>query len=50
MDEFYFFPLYVSVAQLTLIICKDFVEKNGGEIWLETKKGLGSKFFFTVPC
>jgi signal transduction histidine kinase len=35
---------------LGLIICKDFVEKNGGEIWLETKKGLGSKFFFTVPC
>jgi len=32
-----------------LIICKDFVEKTGGEIWLETKKGEGSKFFFTVP-
>ncbi len=35
---------------LGLIICKDFVEKNGGQIWLETKKGFGSKFFFTVPC
>ena len=35
---------------LGLIICKDFVEKNGGQIWLETKKGLGSKFFFTIPC
>lgn len=35
---------------LGLLICKDFVEKNGGEIWLETEKGQGSKFFFTVPC
>ena len=35
---------------LGLIICKEFVEKNGGEIWLETQKGEGSKFFFTVPC
>ena len=35
---------------LGLLICKDFVEKTGGEIWLETKKGEGSKFFFTVPC
>ena len=35
---------------LGLLICKDFVEKNGGEIWLETAKGQGSKFFFTVPC
>ena len=33
-----------------LIICKDFVEKTGGQIWLETEKGKGSKFFFTVPC
>jgi two-component system, sensor histidine kinase and response regulator len=35
---------------LGLILCKDFVEKNGGEIWLETQKGKGSKFYFTVPC
>ncbi len=34
---------------LGLILCKDFVEKNGGEIWLETQKGQGSKFYFTVP-
>jgi signal transduction histidine kinase len=34
---------------LGLILCKDFVEKNGGQIWLETQKGEGSKFFFTVP-
>lgn len=35
---------------LGLIISKDFVEKNGGQIWLETQKGAGSKFFFTLPC
>jgi len=34
---------------LGLILCKDFVEKNGGRIWLETQKGVGSKFYFTVP-
>lgn len=35
---------------LGLILCKDFVEKNGGEIWLETQKGVGTRFYFTVPC
>lgn len=35
---------------LGLILCKDFVEKNGGEIWLETQKGLGTRFYFTIPC
>ncbi len=34
---------------LGLVICKDFVEKNGGKIWLETKKGEGTKFYFTIP-
>lgn len=34
---------------LGLILCKDFVERNGGNIWLETEKNKGSKFFFTVP-
>ncbi|HSH19969.1 MAG TPA: HAMP domain-containing sensor histidine kinase [Draconibacterium sp.] len=35
---------------LGLLISKDFVEKSGGQIWLETQKEQGSKFFFTVPC
>jgi two-component system sensor histidine kinase/response regulator len=34
---------------LGLIICKDFVEKNGGQIWLETQPEQGCKFYFTIP-
>lgn len=38
-----------SFKGLGLIICKDFVEKCGGQIWLETQQGKGSKFYFTLP-
>lgn len=34
---------------LGLILCKEFVEKQGGEIWAESEFGNGSKFFFSVP-
>jgi signal transduction histidine kinase len=34
---------------LGLLLCKEFVEKNGGTITVETAVGKGSTFFFTVP-
>jgi signal transduction histidine kinase len=34
---------------LGLMLCKDFVHRNHGEIWVESKVGEGSIFFFTLP-
>ncbi len=33
---------------LGLDICKDFVEKHNGKLWVETEYGVGSKFIFTL--
>jgi PAS domain S-box-containing protein len=34
---------------LGLILCKEFIEKNGGTIRVESQPGIGSKFIFTLP-
>ncbi len=34
---------------LGLMLCKDLVEKNGGEIWAESEIGKGTELKFTLP-
>lgn len=34
---------------LGLIICKEFITRNGGQIWVESEPGKGSTLFFTLP-
>jgi CheY-like chemotaxis protein len=35
---------------LGLLLCKEFVEKHGGEIWVESVEDAGTSFYFTIPA
>ena len=32
-----------------LVLCKEFIKKHNGDIWVTTKEGLGNTFTFTIP-
>ncbi len=36
-------------AGIGLLLAKGFLEKNSGEIWVESAVGVGSSFYFTLP-
>lgn len=38
-----------SGTGLGLLLCKDFIERHGGNIWAESEIGKGSSFHFTLP-
>ncbi len=35
---------------LGLVLCKQFIEQNNGEIWVESILNKGTTFRFTIPC
>jgi signal transduction histidine kinase len=38
-----------SSTGLGLLLCKEFIEKHNGEIWVESNENIGSTFYFSLP-
>lgn len=34
---------------LGLLLCKEYVEQSGGNIWAESEEGIGTTVYFTIP-
>ncbi len=49
LDNSSFGPPEEKGTGLGLIICHEFVQKHGGQIWVESEIGVGTCFKFTIP-